>query len=402
MAPDSLTRFFSKLVLAVIVLTGSSSQQDAVPVLLEYDACDIPNEAEKGICVKPQDCQAFQNIIIEEELCSIGTFSFVKALQCESTDETRVCCPQSGAYKDPQLSSDVPRLERNPRPIMPLLFDLCYSCGQEVAFKDRIVGGKIADIDEFPWATLLFYRNNRQGCGGVLISRTFVMTAAHCLAGPNYDQLGPLHFVRLREYNTESDPDCTVLKTEFENYRDCNEEKIDARPKSIRVHPNYDPYDIQLYNDIGLIELDRAVEYTDFLQPVCLPRTGLRVGLAERTIFQVCGWGRTNFFNKLKGTVSPIKMKASLPFVKAEDCMKAYESQQLDLGPGQFCAGGRKGVDTCAGDSGSPLMFFDRVKETWVLSGIVSKGPTSCGTTNKPGIYTNVKYYLPWILQNAI
>lgn len=91
-----------------------------------------------------------------------------------------------------------------------------------------------------------------------------------------------------------------------------------------------------------------------------------------------------------------MKLKAKLPFVEPSECQKNYTN--LQLGSGQICAGGKK-HDTCAGDSGSPLMFFDRFKSAWILSGIVSKGYQYCGTPGKPGIYTNVREYLPWIKQ---
>lgn len=173
------------------VLIGVFIADDLPQVWEVYNSCDIPNEAAKGICVNPEECLAFQNITVGEELGSAGRLSFVSAVQCELNNETRVCCPQSGAYKDPQLSTDVPRLERNPKPSILLRFGLQDSCGQQQAYQDKIQG-TITDIDEFPWAALLFYQNNYQGCGGVLISKTFVMTAAHCLSGPNYYQFGPL------------------------------------------------------------------------------------------------------------------------------------------------------------------------------------------------------------------
>lgn len=94
---------------------------------------------------------------------------------------------------------------------------------------------------------------------------------------------------------------------------------------------------------------------------------------------------------------SPVKLKTKLPFLKPSICNNAYSSQNLQLGPGQICAGGNQGEDSCAGDSGSPLMHNDRKYDVWVLSGIVSRGAVFCGQEGKPGIYTNVEYYLDWI-----
>jgi secreted trypsin-like serine protease len=36
----------------------------------------------------------------------------------------------------------------------------------------------------------------------------------------------------------------------------------------------------------------------------------------------------------------------------------------------------------------------------YVLLGIVSFGPRSCGLANFPGVYTQVSSYIEWILQN--
>lgn len=48
--------------------------------------------------------------------------------------------------------------------------------------KTRIVGGTVANIAEFPWMVGM----TKQGqfhCGGSLITRLHVLTAAHCLEG---------------------------------------------------------------------------------------------------------------------------------------------------------------------------------------------------------------------------
>ena len=50
-----------------------------------------------------------------------------------------------------------------------------------ISFRDRIVGGKPADPNEWPWLAALMTPGEGQYCGGTLISDTYVLTAAHCV-----------------------------------------------------------------------------------------------------------------------------------------------------------------------------------------------------------------------------
>ena len=63
-----------------------------------------------------------------------------------------------------------------------------------------------------------------------------------------------------------------------------------------------------------------------------------------------------------------------------------------------LCAGGDEGKDTCAGDSGGPLLL-NKNKIKYFLVGITSYGlGRNCGTRNLQGVYTNVNYYHQWIV----
>ena len=88
-----------------------------------------------------------------------------------------------------------------------------------------------------------------------------------------------------------------------------------------------------------------------------------------------------------------------------EKCRETYKKRGGILSEqSQLCVGGKKGLDSCVGDSGSGLMACDKNPGDrlcrWRLVGIVSFGPRICGTENVPGVYSRVRHYIPWILDN--
>ena len=85
-------------------------------------------------------------------------------------------------------------------------------------------------------------------------------------------------------------------------------------------------------------------------------------------------------------------MQVQLPIQAKQACGLSY------LPFIQFCAGDpHLGKDSCNGDSGGPVMQL--LDDSWSLVGIVSNGDAMC--TGK-GIYTNISFYLEWILDKTI
>ncbi|XP_053674393.1 CLIP domain-containing serine protease B8-like [Anopheles nili] len=393
----SLVSFYGCAVVPTVSVAGYES--DDRPVWESKTLCSIPNEDDPGVCRSPADCAAYGKINDASSLGSIERLSFIKQIQCNSsTAVPLVCCPSSTeSYLQPVVYETT--IAKN-RVASRLAFD-DDSCGKQ-SYIPKIRGGQLAEIDEFPWMAMLLYvrGNDRpvQGCGGALISRTFVITAAHCVTGRKFQQAkGRLAYVRLREYNTYTNPDCV-----YENdLKDCSEDMIDLTPKDIIPHPMYDGDSSSQEHDIALIRIDETPSFNDFLRSICLPELSYENGPSANKRLSVSGWGRTDLF---KGHLrpdepSPIKLKLLLPYVNWNQCSKTFGPWQFRLGPGQMCAGGEPGMDTCAGDSGSPLMSYDMQRGVWNITGIVSLGVQNCGVEGLPGVYTNVHHYVPWIRQ---
>ena len=68
-------------------------------------------------------------------------------------------------------------------------------------------------------------------------------------------------------------------------------QKQTATIKQIFIHPGYDHQSPAKLNDIALIRLNRAAEWSEFVQPACLPPAD--GNLFSGVLATVSGWGKT-------------------------------------------------------------------------------------------------------------
>lgn len=260
----------------------------------------------------------------------------------------------------------------------------------DVPVGPSIVNGRSPTSGEFAYLAHLRmtgWEGSTSSCGGVFVSETQIVTAAHCL----FDADGiRVDSVRAGPAQGRGKPVRYVTASQFQ------------------IHPDYrsDRYP----HDVAVVTLR---EPFDDVRPVTLPsvedaRSYTRAGEDVRS----AGWGATRSGGS---TVSNYSV-AELTIIPDRTCtsrsstFKVADVTYVGLGsPVQsaymICAGGAtddgRAIDTCQGDSGGPLVA--RSNGADILVGLVSWGLGCAGVNNgkagrlTPGVYTRLSAYLPWL-----
>uniref|UniRef100_A0A8C1VJ94 Zgc:153968 n=1 Tax=Cyprinus carpio TaxID=7962 RepID=A0A8C1VJ94_CYPCA len=229
----------------------------------------------------------------------------------------------------------------------PLLF-FSSVCGR-APLNPKIVGGQNAVEGSWPWqASIHYVLNGGLVCGGSLINKDWVLSAAQCF----------------RELTAST----TVIYLGRHRQIGVNPYEISRKVIRIITHPKYHPDHFD--NDI----------------PVCLAAAGST--FAAGTESWITGWGNLHFGDT---TIPNILQEVKIPVVSNSYCKSVYGSIFTD---NILCAGpteGGKGL--CQGDGGGPLVING---SQWIQSGITSFG-VQCAVPKYPGGYTRVSQYQDWI-----
>lgn len=249
-------------------------------------------------------------------------------------------------------------------------------CGrQHVTRASRVVGGNDSYVGEFPWAVSI-RRNGGHHCGGVIIAKRWILTAAHCVQNRS-----PSNFiVRIGEFH---------LHRHDYHSKDYSIEKI-------IIHEDYNGIikaNTQTVNraDIALLKTRNDILFSEHAWPVCVPSSDVNFGGQQAV---VVGWGKNN---EKSDVYSDILQKAHLSIIDNKVCQSWYKTagRKIPIHDQVICAGYQDGGrDACHGDSGGPLLY--KLSDHWAVVGIVSTG-IGCARPLLPGLYSRVSSYVDWI-----
>jgi hypothetical protein len=208
-------------------------------------------------------------------------------------------------------------------------------CGQWGASRDgKVIGGRDAKEGEFPWSVSL-QSGHTHFCGGIIISPTHILTAAHCFIFYIYGVMGEESLREIEIIAGSVDITGGGAQT--------------RKLKRLKLHPQFSHFYPDFHNDIALIEIDLKWEWGQHVQPACL--SNKPPGKEKGSEGWVAGWGVESLEEEEEGFNIERKLKTlALPLWTNSKCEEAYRSKGIQwvAKSSHLCAGDFKGAkDTC-------------------------------------------------------
>lgn len=220
----------------------------------------------------------------------------------------------------------------------------------------RIIGGEKAPDGSVPYQVSLQAFGYHQ-CGGAIIHKRFVLSAAHCF-----------------QYKNAKDISIVTGTNKF------NKPGKTYYAENVIIHPMYNNPNAD-HNDIALVRLNDSIVWDAKTRPVKLPYKELQNG----DPVLLSGWGSTEAWGN-----TPVDLqKVMLSYLSHNDC-ESKLNKEPSFGVGHVCTSSKKGQGACHGDSGGPI-----VDKEGCLVAVVNWGyPCALG---KPDVYASCYYFLDWI-----
>ncbi|XP_039959136.1 chymotrypsin-2-like [Bactrocera tryoni] len=222
--------------------------------------------------------------------------------------------------------------------------------------QSRIHGGKNAAEGQFPYHVLVTRKGDGYitACGGAIISRNYVLTAAYCANG-----------------YSPSDYSIRAGTVKF------NSGGVEIQVAEVKIHPQYSAYNY----DIALLRLSSPLSFNDKIKPVLLASRDL----PEGTPAIITGWGGVSS----GGLADQLQYNTEYT-LNHDTCIERLNTIQDSM----RCLAKSAGNGICDSDTGGPAVA------NGVLIGISSFYVNACNSS-LPNGFTDVVYSRDWIRANS-
>ncbi|KAL3970364.1 hypothetical protein ACER0C_028161 [Sarotherodon galilaeus] len=228
------------------------------------------------------------------------------------------------------------------------------------AAESGIVGGREAKPHSRPYMVSVQYRGVHS-CGGILIQRDFVLTAAHC--------------------KNETWGSCTVVLGAHDISK---KERTQQRIQVAEYYP-HPGFTGQYEYDIMLLKLKKKARLSKNVKTIGLPEGNGKTSANMECA--VAGWGWTTAHD----CPSNVLKEATENIESTSNCENIW--QQYFNSDHMICTNfTKKSGGVCQGDSGGPLICKKK------LQGITAYTLSEdCSDLRYPHVFTKVSFFIPWI-----
>uniref|UniRef100_A0A669CF09 Deleted in malignant brain tumors 1 protein-like n=1 Tax=Oreochromis niloticus TaxID=8128 RepID=A0A669CF09_ORENI len=185
--------------------------------------------------------------------------------------------------------------------------------GQDSAVICSACGRVVRNTGSWPWQVTIEH-NGKFGCGGSLITNQWVLTAASCLS-----------YINLND---------TVVFLDRHIQPGLNPNEVNRTVEDFVCHPEYNTSTYE--NDICLLKLLAPVNFTDYIQPICLASESST--FHRGTSSWITGFG----FDYEDGSFPIILREVNVSIVGNSECQCYYEGDKV-ITENMICAGIRAG-----------------------------------------------------------
>lgn len=228
----------------------------------------------------------------------------------------------------------------------------------------NVVDGQEVGRRSHPWLARLNF-NGRFSCGASLITRRWVLTAAHCVdrgSAGNY----------------------TIVLGDHSISNNSESSQVTMDVRRLVIHPSWNG---SLNSpDIALVELSNQVTLSGRIRLATLPPANSSLNSGS---INVIGWGRT--------VSGPRDLQTGFPDVVNRGTLRLAAPSRCSGGPDIICALPSNATSVCFGDSGGPAYRGGRRRMIqYGVNSYVVGGNTPCSSGSA---FTRVSSYRSWIDQ---